>query len=155
MTHVPLAELPEYMRNVMATLALERNNTKAVILALKGELGAGKTTFVQALAKQMGVTEHVQSPTYVLMKKYALPTGLNPFGHQRRFKTLIHIDAYRLKNAEEFAALKPEEFLNDPSALVLIEWPERVEGALPEPDRVLRFVSEGAQEGERFIDIEK
>jgi len=155
MTHVPLAELPEYVRNVMATLAINRNNTKAVVLALNGDLGAGKTTFVQALAKQMGITEQIQSPTYVLMKKYALPSGLNPFGYQRRFKTLIHIDAYRLKNAAEFAALKPEEFLNDPSVLVVIEWPERVEGALPEPDRVVKFISEGTAEGERFIDIEK
>ncbi len=155
MTHVPLPELREYVRNVMATLAIDRNNTKAVVIALKGELGAGKTTFVQALAKQMGITETIQSPTYVLMKKYKLPEGLNPFGHKRRFKTFIHIDAYRLKDAAEFAALKPEEFLNDPSNIVLIEWPERVEGALPEPDRVVTFKSEEAQEGERFIEIEK
>jgi tRNA threonylcarbamoyladenosine biosynthesis protein TsaE len=101
---------------------------------------------VQALAKELGVAEVVQSPTYVLMKKYSISHA--------RFKTLIHIDAYRLNNEQEFAALRPEQFLNNPSNLVCIEWPERVEGALPAPDVVIKFSAEGAAEGERFIDIQ-
>ena len=120
---------------------------KAAVIALRGELGAGKTTFVQTLAKEFGVKEIVQSPTYVLMKKYEVS--------HPRFKTLIHIDAYRLQGAQEFAALWPEEFLNDPSALVCIEWPERAQGALPKPDIVIKFSSENAAEGERFIEMEK
>ncbi|MEK7612620.1 MAG: tRNA (adenosine(37)-N6)-threonylcarbamoyltransferase complex ATPase subunit type 1 TsaE [Patescibacteria group bacterium] len=152
MTRVPLHELPEYVRTVIASLALNRNNTKAVVVALRGELGSGKTTFAQQFARQMGVTDVVQSPTYVLMKKYALPEGLNVFG-QPRFKTLIHIDAYRLTSAEEFAALKPEEFLRDPSVIVVIEWPERVKGALPRPDLILNFSSAGTAPEERYIEM--
>jgi len=152
MTRVPLSELPEFVRNVMATLAMDRNNTKAVVLALVGELGAGKTTFVQALAKQMGVTEAVQSPTYVLMKSYALPTGLNPFGGKRRFKRLVHIDAYRLESPKEFEALRPEEFLEDPAALVVVEWPERLEDKLAAPDLTLKFSADDTGASERYID---
>jgi tRNA threonylcarbamoyladenosine biosynthesis protein TsaE len=155
MTRVPLHELPECVRNVTATLALDRQNSKAVIVALRGELGSGKTTFVQALAKQFGITKTVQSPTYVLMKKYQLPAGRNPMGQNRRFKTFIHIDAYRLNSPEEFNTLKPEEFLDDPSALVLVEWPERLEGVLRKPDLVINFSSEGASENERYIEMEK
>jgi tRNA threonylcarbamoyladenosine biosynthesis protein TsaE len=155
MTHVPLKELPEFVRNAMAVLALNRNNTKAVVLALKGELGSGKTTFVQMLARELGIHDVLQSPTYVLMKIYQLPDGLNRMGQPRRFKKLVHIDAYRLKNADEFAALKPEAFLHDPGVLVCIEWPERVEGALPKPDLILNFSSEKMEEGERNIEIKK
>ena len=78
----------------------------------------------------------------------------------KNFTTLVHIDAYRLNNAQEFAALKPEQFLNDPHALVCIEWPERVEGALPKPDVVVHFSSDppageagAAGEGERYIKV--
>jgi tRNA threonylcarbamoyladenosine biosynthesis protein TsaE len=142
---VLLNELSTSVKNVLAMLPQEGN--RASLIALQGELGAGKTTFVQALAKELGVKDTVQSPTYVLMKKYAIS--------HPRFKTLIHIDAYRLNNAQEFAALRPEQFLNEPATLVCIEWPERVEGALPKPDLVIKFSSEGAGEGERFIEIQK
>ncbi len=153
MQKVPLIELPEFVRNVTAMLAMDRHNTKAVVLGLRGELGAGKTTFVQQLARQMGVREVVQSPTYVLMKKYALPDGLNPMGQKRRFKNLVHIDAYRLENPKEFAALKPAEFLDDPSNLVVVEWPERLGSALPKADLNLSFSADGAGEQERYIEV--
>lgn len=71
----------------------------------------------------------------------------------KHFTQLVHIDAYRLNNSTEFATLKPEKFLNDPRALVCVEWPEKVDGALPQPDLTLRFSSEGAGENERYIEI--
>ena len=155
MVTVPLSELPEFVRNVRATLKLSPQKNTATVVALRGELGAGKTTFVQELAKELGVEGVIQSPTYVLMKSYVLPDNRTQFGSKRRFTKLIHIDAYRLNDAKEFAALRPEQFLNDSNNLVCIEWPERVEGALPKPDVVIKFSSENAAEGERFIEIEK
>ncbi len=154
MQKLPLSELPEFVRNVTATLALDRNNTKAVIIALRGELGAGKTTFAQQLARQFGITETLQSPTYVLMKKYAMPTNRNAFGLPRRFKTLIHIDAYRLEKPEEFSALRPEQFLDDPSVLVVVEWPEKLGDLLPKPDISIVFSSENASETDRYVEMQ-
>ena len=122
---------------------LTPHEEKATLLTLSGDLGAGKTTFVQALARELGVKEAIQSPTYVLMKKYTL-------GGQG-FDTLIHIDAYRLDTAEQFAALDPQMFFTAPRTLVAIEWPERVLGALPKADLALTFSSEDANEGERYI----
>jgi tRNA threonylcarbamoyladenosine biosynthesis protein TsaE len=119
---------------------------RAAIVALRGDLGAGKTTFTQALARELGISEAVQSPTYVLMKSYPISFG--------RFNKLIHIDAYRLERPEEFAALEPEKFLRDSTALVVIEWPERVEGALPTPDLRINFSHQGS-EHERDVTIEK
>src|SRR3989344_2349119 len=69
----------------------------AVVIALEGELGAGKTTFVQAFAKAVGVQEHVVSPTFLILRRYTL--------HGSRYTSLIHIDAYRLKDHTELATL--------------------------------------------------
>lgn len=124
---------------------MEPPKDTATIVALRGELGAGKTTFTQALARELGIAETLQSPTYVLMKKYQISNN--------KFQTLIHIDAYRLNSAEEFAALKPEQFLQDPKALVVVEWPEKVAGALPKPDITVNFSSETAGEEERYIEV--
>ena len=154
MVKVALGELQGLAQEVLAKLP--EGNERAIILALTGELGAGKTTFVQALAKELGVEDTVQSPTYVLMKSYLIFQGdtLKPgLSKVSPYKKLVHIDAYRLEKTEEFAALKPETFLNDPHNLVCIEWPERIEGALPTPDLVLNFSSKDAGEAERYIEV--
>ncbi|HWB33747.1 MAG TPA: tRNA (adenosine(37)-N6)-threonylcarbamoyltransferase complex ATPase subunit type 1 TsaE [Candidatus Paceibacterota bacterium] len=143
MSAVGKDQLADVANEVLARLP---HTGRAAVVALRGDLGAGKTTFTQALAKEVGVDEVVQSPTYVLMKKYVT--------RHPHFTTLIHIDAYRLDKPEQFSALRPEEFMADPHALVCIEWPERVEGMLPKPDMVLRFSAEGAPEGERYISID-
>jgi tRNA threonylcarbamoyladenosine biosynthesis protein TsaE len=125
---------------------IPKDKEKAAVVALRGDLGAGKTTFTQALAKELGIVDAVQSPTYVLMKSYPISFD--------RFKKLIHIDAYRLDKPEEVNALQPETFLSDPENLVVIEWPERVEGVLPTPDLLLNFTHADSEE-ERHIEIAK
>lgn len=143
MEKVALPELGILAKRALALLP--GDGRTAVLIALQGELGAGKTTFVQALGKELGVTEVMQSPTYVLMKKYSVS--------HPRFATLMHIDAYRLEKPEEFAALRPREIFADPHALVVVEWPERVAGVLPKPDLTMHFSSEGCGEGERLIEL--
>ncbi len=137
----------ENIGSFLAAEVLAKSGARAFILALQGDLGAGKTTFVQALGAELGVTATMQSPTYVIMKRYDINFG--------RFTSLVHIDAYRFEKPEEFSALKPETFLNDPQTLVVIEWPERVEGVLPTPDLLLNFSADDAGEDERFIEIHK
>jgi tRNA threonylcarbamoyladenosine biosynthesis protein TsaE len=143
MANVALEDLAAVATEVVERLPAGKS--RATVLALQGNLGAGKTTFVQALAKELGVATVVQSPTYVLMKSYPLAHG--------QFKMLIHIDAYRFEKPEEFAALKPDTFLSDPANLVCIEWPEKVGGMLSVPDLVITFSAEGTGERERHINI--
>lgn len=95
----------------------------ASVLALHGDLGAGKTTFVQAVAGALGVEETVVSPTFVIMKKYETADG--------RFKNIVHIDAYRIEESKEVDVLGLAAELARPSSLICIEWPERIAERLP------------------------
>lgn len=104
----------------------------AVVLALEGELGAGKTTFVKAFAKALGIKSHITSPTFVLMKHYQLPRTATQWGKPAiSYQLLIHIDAYRLKDYHELLALGIKEAITDPKNIILIEWAERVRPILP------------------------
>lgn len=155
MEKITKAELPAFVQKVLNGIhslagARDKFPTRATILALEGNLGAGKTTFTQAFAKELGIADTVQSPTYVLMKTYQVVNTKFP-----EFETLIHIDAYRLDSPEEFKTLKPETFLNDPKNLIVVEWPERLGNLLPKPDLVINFSSEGANANERFVEIKK
>lgn len=85
---------------------------KHSLLLLKGNLGAGKTTFTQFLLKKMGSADAVSSPTYALVNEYNVPSG-----------KVFHLDLYRLKNIEEAYDLAIEEYL-DAAVLTIIEWPE-------------------------------
>lgn len=140
-----MADLEVFAREILKSLDFARDKSRATLIALRGDLGAGKTTFVQALAKELGVGQTVQSPTYVLMRSYPIA--------YKNFTRLVHIDLYRLEKPEEFVALTPEEFLGDAKNLICVEWPERVGEALPKPDLTVRFSSEGAAENERYIEV--
>ena len=98
---------------------------RARVVALGGNLGGGKTAFVQAAAYALGVTETVTSPTFVLEKVYKLaPSAL--------FDHLIHIDAYRFDDAAELERLGWNEIIQNPKNLICVEWPERVTRLIPE-----------------------
>ena len=101
---------------------------KATVVGLYGNLGAGKTTFVQTVARSLGVEETVTSPTFVIEKIYDL-SSLEP--RVSNFDHLIHIDAYRLEKSEELLHLGWQEIVSDSKNLILIEWPERVAEIMP------------------------
>ncbi len=115
----------------------------AVVLALVGDLGAGKTTFAQAFAKALGVKEKIASPTFLIMRSYK-PAGKN-------YKLFYHIDAYRLNSSRELLDLGFADLLKDPANIILIEWADKIKDILPADVRWLRF-SHGEKEGERVID---
>jgi tRNA threonylcarbamoyl adenosine modification protein YjeE len=109
------------------------HTSHAFIAALSGDLGSGKTTFAKAFAKALGIDEtEVSSPTFVIMKSYDL-------GGSRHFNKFIHIDAYRLEKADEIDRLGWKEMVSDPGNLILIEWPENVDGAVPADSTTIRF----------------
>lgn len=95
----------------------------AVVIALHGDLGAGKTTFVQALGKALGVADQITSPTFTIMKGYE--TTDEDFTH------LIHMDAYRIEALTELGPLRFLDILATPQTLFCIEWAEKISSALP------------------------
>ena len=96
---------------------------KATVIALSGDLGVGKTTFVQHLAQALGITEPVTSPTFTIMKQYDTD--------DQSFTSLIHMDAYRLESVAELAALRFDELVAREKTLFCIEWAEKITPALP------------------------
>lgn len=104
------------------SIALEYPD-KAIVLALSGDLGAGKTTLVQLLARTLGVIDVVTSPTFVVMKQYETS--------DLTFTELVHIDAYRIDDVDEMRPLGFEALLAQPQTLVCIEWAERIAPLLP------------------------
>lgn len=117
----------------------------AVVLGLKGNLGRGKTTFLQGFAKGLGAKEKILSPTFVIQKKFQIQNSLNSAGLQRvkssgsKFKTFYHFDCYRLNKPKEILELGFKEIIADPENIVAIEWPEKVKKILPKEIILIKF----------------
>jgi len=116
-----------------------------LVVALHGDLGSGKTTFLQFFARSLGVKEKVLSPSFLIMKTFKLPKKV------RCFKFLVHIDTYRIKKAKELLDLGLKNILNDKETIVAVEWPEKVSKYLPLNTRHIYF--ETISDKERKIRI--
>jgi len=115
---------------------LASNIKPGTTLALYGDLGSGKTTFTRFLVEALGFEERVQSPTFVVARKY---------------KNVNHIDLYRLTTKEEVRDIGIEEFIQDEKAINIIEWPELAEEYLPED--TIRIYFEYVDDEKRKIKI--
>jgi tRNA threonylcarbamoyladenosine biosynthesis protein TsaE len=121
--------------------ALARELGPGAVVLLCGDLGAGKTVFSRGFARGLGVTEPVSSPTYTIVQEYELPTG----------SRLYHMDLYRIGDEHAALGFGVDEFLNEPGAISLVEWPERIRGLLP--DTAVRVELRHRSESEREIKI--
>ena len=101
----------------------------AKIIAFSGELGAGKTTFIQAICRNLGITVEVNSPTFSLVNEYFTPEG----------DSVFHFDFYRIETPEELYDLGYEEYFYSGS-LCLIEWPEKAPGLMPEDTLMVKIM---------------
>src|SRR3989338_10671522 len=129
--------------NFAAEILARDPQKNATVLALQGDLGAGKTTFLQGFAKGLGIKEIVNSPTFVIMKKFELKNN--------EFKYFYHFDCYRLNNYEEILHLGFKEIIADPKNIVAIEWPEKLGDLLPQ--NAIKISFEHLSEDERELTI--
>lgn len=118
-----LISSPDELDQVVVPKLLEFAGERRLV-ALYGEIGTGKTTLVQALCRHLGVTDTVSSPTFALVHEYTLPAG-------GRNEPIYHLDLYRLRDLREAQDIGLEEYLDQPDAWCLIEWPELIEDWLP------------------------
>lgn len=112
------------------------------VIALYGNLGSGKTTFVQGLAKNLGVKERIISPTFIIIRE-----------HKFNNKKFYHVDLYRVQKLSELKELELEEILNSKGRIVAIEWAEKIKDLLP--GKRIEIYFENISENERKITIKK
>jgi len=105
-------------------ILLSRTSQKtAVVLGLQGNLGEGKTTFLQGFASGLGVKEKILSPTFVILKHFKITKS--------KFTDFYHIDCYRLKNAKDILELDFKKIISNPKNIIAIEWLEKIKNVLP------------------------
>lgn len=144
-----MKETAEAAKKILRQVSAEPRS-KATVAALYGDLGSGKTALVQEVGKLLGIKEPIQSPTFVIMKRFEILASSEPKRGQKdlRFKSLMHIDAYRLEQASELEKLGWKEIISNEENLIFIEWPERVGKILPSGTLkvYLKFLDEKTRE---------
>jgi tRNA threonylcarbamoyladenosine biosynthesis protein TsaE len=139
------APLKEYrLRSPEDTSALGarigRDASGGTVIAFRGGLGAGKTTFAKGIARGLGIGDEVTSPTYTIVSEYE---------GRLRFR---HIDAYRLSGDEDFRSVGGEDLIGDPDTVCAIEWSERLGTSIPHGAAIVEIRVE--KDGSRLIRIE-
>jgi len=143
-----LTTSPDQTKKLGEILAKEVLKTKqkgALIFGLEGDLGGGKTTFLQGFAKGLGIKEKILSPSFIVMRKFQIP---NP-----KFQTFSHIDCYRISKPKEVLDLGFKEIISNPKNIVAIEWSDHVRKIIPEDSLIIKF--ELANKNKRKIVINK
>ena len=138
-------------------LESNKNKNLNLVICLEGNLGGGKTTFVQGLAEGLGIKETVNSPTFLIMKKYialgqrkrtSACSSVVPepkathrcvaFGSGKKYN-LYHFDCYRISNYQEILELGFEEIISGENNIIAIEWPEKIKEILPKERINIKF----------------
>jgi len=132
----------ELARKILKGGARRKKRRGALVIALSGDLGTGKTTFIQGFLRGLGVKKNSTSPTFIIFRRFALKFP--------RFARLYHFDAYRIKKPRELLALGFKGILSDSKNIVVVEWADKVKRILPKNALKLRF-EHGQKENERRI----
>jgi tRNA threonylcarbamoyladenosine biosynthesis protein TsaE len=136
-----LDELEDFAVNYVDSL---KKKNKTTLVCLSGDLGSGKTTFSQIIARILGVEEVVTSPTFIIQKTYKTKDLV--------FQSLVHIDVYRFEESKELSVLGFNNLLKQESTLILLEWPEKVAEILPKDINYIYFTFRN--DNERLIKYE-
>jgi tRNA threonylcarbamoyladenosine biosynthesis protein TsaE len=130
-SHIKTQELAEKMAKKCLKMGPNLGNNQAMIFAMRGDLGSGKTTFTQGFARGLGVVDKILSPTFVILKKFQIPNS--------EFQYLYHIDCYRIKQPREILELGFKEIISDPKNIVFIEWSENIDSIIPRDAIFIEF----------------
>jgi len=137
--------------------------TGGEVLGLVGNLGAGKTIFTKGLAAGLGIKKSITSPTFVLMRLYPVKSSrlagrilpkaklfnrVYPIAKHQTIRLLVHIDAYRVKSANDLIAIGADEYFSRPDAITVIEWADKIKKILP---RKTKFITITYKNNSRII----
>ena len=122
----------ELAGEIAGDLNLSKKNTHATVIGLTGELGTGKTTFIKAFAKKLGIRKKITSPTFLISRRFILPKSSG-------YKNMLHVDAYRITDPKELDKVGVASAIKGRSNIILIEWAENVKNALPKDTVWIKF----------------
>ena len=130
-----LTTTPRQTKKLGEILAKEVLKTKlkkrALIFGLEGDLGGGKTTFLQGFAKGLGIKQRIASPTFIIFRRFKIK--------DLRFKNFYHIDCYRISKPKEILDLGFKEIISGSKNIITIEWAERLQKILPRETIIIKF----------------
>ena len=142
-----LTESPNQTRKIGEVLAKEVLENplggRAFVLGLRGDLGGGKTVFLQGFAKGLGIKERITSPTFVLMRRFPVLAS--------RYKNFYHLDCYRIEGSKDILSLGFKDILSDPQNIVAVEWADKISKLLKR-FVLIRFKFIGEKRRELTID---
>jgi len=155
----------EIYKNLLLKIALEDRTGKkynATVIALFGDLGAGKTTFTKYFAEKLGINaDKIISPTFVLQKRFSLEGGqekdsdkksLEEDSKKHSFKNLFHLDVYRIDSSKEILSLGWDNMISNQENIVLVEWADKIKDILP--DDTIKMFFESTDVNSRKIKVE-
>lgn len=127
------------------------SQSRACVIELIGDLGAGKTTFSKHFIKSFKIKDLVSSPTFTIIRRYRIPSVKN--NGSGNFKNIYHIDAYRVRG-KDLLSLNFRKIVEDPKNILLVEWADRVKGIMPKGRNKIRIeMAHTKKHGERKIRI--
>jgi tRNA threonylcarbamoyladenosine biosynthesis protein TsaE len=128
------SETKKIAQIILKDLKSERPKKGAYVLALEGDLGGGKTTFLQGLAKALGIKDKILSPTFVIMRKFSIPENKKII-----FNNFYHLDCYRIRDEQDILALGFSGIVSCRDNIVAVEWSEKIKKILPPGTTIIKF----------------
>lgn len=138
-------EMKNIAKQILEKESVRVSKDHATLITFSGDLGAGKTTLIQEIAKELAIKEVLQSPTFTIYKTYSISQNSESSPHPEPLSTsvekgvgsypwkyLVHGDMYRLDHSDEMKLLGWDQLISDPENLVCIEWPEKIADIIPE-----------------------
>jgi len=124
-----LTETKNLAKEIAQNILKKGVQKSAFVIGLKGELGSGKTSFVQGFAKGLGIKEKILSPTFVIYKKFKIKNS----------KYFYHFDCYRIQKAEDILDLDFKEIISNPENIILVEWADKIKKIMPKNTLWINF----------------
>ena len=135
----------EVAKCLAQTVVRTKSKKHALVFGLTGELGSGKTLFVKAFAKSLGIARRITSPSFLIIREYEIQL--------QNFISFFHVDAYRLNTPEELLVLNFKTIVDNPHHIVVVEWAEKIRSLLPVDTYWISF-KHGSKAKERVIEYD-
>lgn len=132
----------------------KKSGKRALVLALSGELGAGKTTFVQGFFKGLGIKTRATSPTFIIFRRHRIPSRADHKSKVMGYEYVYHMDAYRLSGSKDLSPLGFNEIIYNPENILLVEWAGNIKSSIPKRAPWITL-EHGKKEGERRLTIKR